>query len=153
MTLSFLGMGAVLMTSATLFSLLKYAGAAYLVYLGVRMWRAEPELQLAEAEGAFQPRAAMGHAFVVTALNPKSIVFFVAFLPQFITPGAPVLPQMLILGGSFLFFAILAAAGYGLMAGSVRQAVARPAVLRSVNRAGGSMLIGAGLLTAAIRRN
>ncbi|MBD0272940.1 MAG: LysE family translocator [Acetobacteraceae bacterium] len=164
MSLSLAGLGAVLSTSAALFTALKWAGACYLVYLGVRMWRAPPSPPAlgdgstpAAATAATRPRrsglAMMGHAFAVTALNPKGIVFFVAFLPQFIRPTAPVVPQMLLLGGTFLVLATANAAAYALLAGGLRRAAVRsPRVLRAVNRVGGALLIGAGVMTAALRR-
>src|SRR5581483_1998445 len=77
MTLSLLGLGAVLAASAALFTGLKWLGAGYLVYLGVRLWRAEPVLDALGAADARSARAILGHAFAVTALNPKSILFFV----------------------------------------------------------------------------
>jgi homoserine/homoserine lactone efflux protein len=150
---SLAGLGAVLSTSATLFTLLKWAGAAYLVWLGIRMWRSE--IRIGEEETALPPRAALpmaGHAFVVTALNPKGILFFIAFLPQFVSPAAPIAPQLALLGGTFLVLAIVNAALYALLAGSVRDAVRRPGVLKVVQRVGGSVLIGAGIMTATLRR-
>ncbi|MEE8385831.1 MAG: LysE family transporter, partial [Dehalococcoidia bacterium] len=110
MTLSFAGLGAVLSMSAAAFSVCKWIGAAYLVYLGFRMWMAP---SAAAGPGAGQPRSGrsmLGHAFAVTALNPKGIVFFVAFVPQFLVAGAPVAPQLLLLGGTFLALAFLNAA-------------------------------------------
>src|SRR5258707_1785284 len=101
MTLSLAGLGAVLAASATLFTVLKWIGAAYLVYLGVRLWRAEPTIDQS-AESAKPGGAILWHAFAVTALNPKSILFFVAFVPQFIDAGAPVLPQLIMLEVTFV---------------------------------------------------
>ena len=150
---SLAGLGAVLSTSATFFTVLKWAGAAYLVWLGIRMWRSE--IRIAKDQAAMPPRAALpmaGHAFVVTALNPKGILFFIAFLPQFVSPAAPVAPQLALLGGTFLVLVIVNAALYALLAGSVRDAVRRPGVMRAVQRLGGSVLIGAGILTATLRR-
>jgi homoserine/homoserine lactone efflux protein len=153
LTCSLAGLGAVLSTSATLFVVLKWAGAAYLVWLGIRMWRSE--IRIGEGQAAMRPRAALpmaGHAFVVTALNPKGILFFIAFLPQFVSPAAPIAPQLVLLGGTFLVLAIVNAALYALLAGSVRDAVQRPGVMRAVQLLGGSVLIGAGILTATLRR-
>lgn len=147
MTLSLAGLGALLAASAMLFSVLKWAGAAYLVYLGVKLWRA-PVGEAAPLPG----RAAWKQAFLVTALNPKSIAFFVAFVPQFVDPAWPFLPQAAILVASFVTLAALNAALYALLAGRLSGAVRRPAVRRALNRTGGGMLIGAGLATAALRR-
>ncbi len=155
MTLSLAGVGALLAASATAFTVLKWIGAAYLIWLGVKLWRA-PAVPLAAAADeppAVPPARSMGlHAFAVTALNPKSIAFFVAFLPQFISPDHPPVPQMVIMGGTFLVLAIANAAAYGLLAGSLRAQIRRPATMRLVNRVGGTALIGAGVATAALRR-
>jgi homoserine/homoserine lactone efflux protein len=153
MSCSLAGLGAILSTSATAFTALKWAGAAYLVYLGIRMWRSE--IRVGEAAASIRPRAALpiiGHALVVTALNPKGILFFIAFLPQFVSPAAPIAPQLLLLGGTFLVLAIVNAALYALLAGSVRDAVRRPGVMKVAQRLGGSVLIGAGIMTATLRR-
>jgi threonine/homoserine/homoserine lactone efflux protein len=154
MTVSLAGMGAVLSASADLFAALKWIGAGYLIYLGVKLWRVPPTLD-APTPGATRRSATamMGHAFAVTALNPKSIVFFVAFLPQFVRAEAPVTPQLLLLGTTFLVLAIVNAAAYALLAGGIRDTVRRPPVLKTINRVGGSVLIGAGILTAAVRRS
>ncbi|WP_419899668.1 LysE family translocator [Roseomonas sp. USHLN139] len=148
MTLSLAGLGALLATSAALFTVLKWAGAAYLVWLGVKLWRAP-------VEGASVPlgaRQAWRQAFLVTALNPKSIAFFVAFVPQFIDPALPFLPQAAVLVASFVTLAALNALLYALAAGRLSGAVQRPSVRRILNRTGGGMLVGAGLATAAMRR-
>ena len=99
-----------------------------------------------------RPLRIFAHAYVVTALNPKSIVFFVAFLPQFLDLSRPVLPQMVIFEITFLVLATLNATTYALMASAARGTIRKPAVQRAVNRVGGSLLIGAGLLTAGLRR-
>lgn len=154
MSCSLAGLGAILSTSATLFTALKWAGAAYLVWLGIKMWRSE--IRIGEEQAAIRPRAALpiaGNAFVVTALNPKGILFFIAFLPQFVNPAAPIAPQLLLLGGTFLVLAIVNAALYALLAGSVRGAVQRPGVMKAVQCLGGSVLIGAGIMTATLRRS
>ena len=117
------------------------------------MWRADPAPVINGGGPRLSSRRTMfGRAFAVTALNPKSIAFFVAFLPQFITPAAPVLPQMLVLGATFLVLATVNAAGYAVLAGGVRTTIRRPAVLRAVNRLGGGILIGAGVVTATLKR-
>ncbi|MGQ7793386.1 LysE family translocator [Faunimonas sp. B44] len=152
MTASMLGLGALLATSAGLFTVLKWIGAAYLVYLGVKLWRAPATDPAAEPAPETRPSRIFAHAYVVTALNPKSIVFFVAFLPQFLVPSAPLVPQMVVFEATFLVLATLNAAAYGLMASAARTTIRRPAVQRAVNRAGGSILVGAGLLTVAWRK-
>ena len=153
-TLSCLGLGALLAASAELFTLLKWLGAAYLVYLGVKMIRSRPQLDLdAGATKQRAQRAMFLHAFAVTTLNPKSIVFFVAFLPQFVVPSAPAAPQLFLLGATFVGLALIVLALYAILAGSLRQTITRPAVLTAVSRAGGAALITAGAMVAATQRS
>ncbi|OWJ64548.1 LysE family translocator [Inquilinus limosus] len=153
MTLSLLGLGALLAASAGAFTVLKWIGAAYLVYLGVKLWRAAPTADGLVAPGAERsPRAMLLHAFAVTALNPKSIVFFVAFLPQFVHPEAPLLPQMAVLEGTFVTLAALNAAAYAWIGARLRDTIGRPSVLRLINRAGAGVLVAAGFATAAWNR-
>lgn len=163
MTASLLGLGALLATSATLFTVLKWIGAAYLIWLGLKLWRA-PVADTAPqetADGTPGPASAPTrapmlrialHAYAVTALNPKSIVFFIAFLPMFIDPARPLLQQAVILETTFVILAALNAAAYGLMASLVRTRIRRPSVRRWINRSGGTLMIGAGLLALGWRR-
>jgi len=147
-TLSLAGMGALLAASAAAFTVLKWVGAAYLVYLGVRLWRAPVS---AEAAPTLRARTAFRQAYVVTALNPKSIAFFIAFVPQFISPVAPFPRQAAVLVASFVVLAAVNALLYALLAGHMSSLVHRPAVRRGFNRAGGGVLVGAGL-TLALKR-
>jgi threonine/homoserine/homoserine lactone efflux protein len=151
MTLSVLGLGALLAASATLFTIVKWAGAAYLVYLGVRLWRADPDGETAAIERR-SPRAMLAHAFAVTALNPKSIVFFVAFLPQFVDASAPVVPQLVLLVATFVTIATLNAGVYALLAGNLGAAIREKWLRRMVNRISGTVLIGAGIAAIAWKR-
>lgn len=152
MTLSMLGIGALLMTSATVFTALKWIGAAYLVWLGIKLFRAGGTFE-ARVETTPTSRLKMlGHAWIVTALNPKSITFFVAFLPQFLDPKQPILPQMVIFELTFLILAFLNAFAYALVASRARRLFQKPAAIRAFNRVGGSLLVGAGIATAASRQ-
>ena len=152
MTLSLLGVGAILSASASLFAIVKWAGAAYLIYLGIKLMRAPVGDRPAQDEAARRPWRIFAHAYAVTALNPKSIVFFVAFVPQFMDAAAPLPPQMIILTATFVSLAAINAAGYALLAGRASQAIRRPPIRRWVNRLGGGALIGAGILAAVTRR-
>ncbi len=82
MTLSLLGLGAVLAASATLFTVLKFLGAAYLIWLGVQLWRAGGTMRAEARNDGTGALRMVGHAWLVTALNPKGITFFVAFCPS-----------------------------------------------------------------------
>ena len=108
MTLSLLGLGAILSSSAALFSVLKWIGALYLIYIGIKLWRSNPEkheIRLSATRTSEQ--SLFKSAYIVTALNPKSIAFFIAFLPQFISVQSETFPQFLVLGATFLFLAAL----------------------------------------------
>lgn len=151
-SLSLLGLGALLATSATLFAVLKWIGAAYLVWLGVKLWRTKPVPLAMEGLAARDNRTILLHAWIVTALNPKGIAFFIAFLPHFIAPNAPVTPQLIIMGVTFVVLAIINALVYAYLAAAVRTQVKKPRTMKLINRVGGSVLIGAGLMTAMVRR-
>ncbi len=159
MTASMLGLGALLATSALLFTALKWIGAAYLIWLGVKLWRApvgpmpDGSAQTAPGESdEVSARRIFLHTYAVTALNPKSIVFFVAFLPQFLNPAAPLLPQMVVFETTFLVLATVNASLYAALAFAARRAVTRPNVRRAVNRTGGAAMIGASLLALGWKR-
>ncbi|WAC26025.1 LysE family translocator [Ancylobacter sp. SL191] len=151
MTLSMLGLGALLATSATLFTVLKWIGALYLIWLGIKLWRAGGTPLIGEARSTDRPLGMLLHAWIVTALNPKSITFFVAFLPQFLDPARDFLTQMAIFETTFLVLAATNAFGYALVAGRLRGAIGTPRIVAAINRIGGTLLIGAGVATLAWR--
>ncbi len=151
MTLSMLGVGALLAASATLFTVLKWIGAAYLIWLGIKLWRAGGNASVTEARAGGSPIRMMLHAWLVTTLNPKSITFFVAFLPQFLDPTRDFLTQMVIFETTFLVLAATNAFGYALVAGRLRGAIGNSRIIAAINRVGGTLLIGAGVMTLAWR--
>ncbi|RDJ11175.1 LysE family translocator [Rhizobium grahamii] len=155
MTASLFGLGAVLAASATLFTVLKWIGGAYLIWLGIKLWRA-PVISEPMADNDNLPEKkslkVFLHAYVVTALNPKSIVFFVAFVPQFLNPSRPFFGQMLIMEATFLVLATINASTYALAANAARGLIRKASVQRAVNRTGGTLLIAAGAVTAGYRR-
>lgn len=155
MTASMLGLGAVLAASAEIFTVLKWIGAAYLVYLGIKLWRApvaatESTPGEGGAEDGRSGLAIFTHMWAVTALNPKSLTFFVAFLPQFLDTAGPIVPQMVIFEATFLVLATINAALYAALANAARTTIRKPRVQTAVNRIGGSLLIGAGAAAVAI---
>lgn len=154
MVLSLLGLGALLSASASLFTIFKWIGALYLLYLGVRMWttKAVPVPSGNHAAPAEPAWILFKRAYIVTALNPKSIAFFVAFLPQFVDPARPVVSQFGMLGATFLILATINAALYALFSGRIGDTLHRPPVRKWFNRCGGSALIGAGIITARLQR-
>jgi threonine/homoserine/homoserine lactone efflux protein len=151
MTLSLFGVGALLQASATLFTVLKWAGAAYLIYLGFKLFRAGGALNV---EAVTDPRSSLkmlGHAWLVTALNPKSITFFVAFVPQFVNHALPFAPQATLMVATFVVLAFANAFGYAFIATRARAIFANPSAIKLFNRAGGSLLMGAGVAILATR--
>lgn len=154
MTASLAGLGALVAASATLFTALKWVGAVYLVYLGVKMLLSARDANFALPQtDAVTTRHTFTHAAAVTALNPKSIGFFIAFVPQFIAPTAPLLPQFAILIATFVTLATVNALAYALLAGSLRNRLSRPGVIAWLTRAGGGTLIAMGVLTATLKRS
>lgn len=152
MSLSLAGLGALVLASATAFTVLKWIGALYLVWMGVKLLRSAPGAGLAVPRGKVSARGVFGHAAAVTALNPKSIAFFIAFVPQFVDTGAPLLPQFALLVATFVTLAALNVLAYALAADRLRRLIGRPSVLAWFTRAGGVALIAMGALTATLRR-
>jgi len=148
MTLSMLGVGALLAASAGLFTALRWFGAAYLIWLGVKLWRAGGTFDAEPRTDRASAVKMLGHAWLVTALNPKSITFFVAFLPQFLDPARSLLTQMFVFEATFLALAFTNALGYAGVASRARRLAGNPTAITWFNRAGGTLLIGAGLATA-----
>jgi len=143
------GLSALIVASATAFSVVKYAGAAYLVYLGVRRL-----LDRTPADVAYQPeplRRAFGRGVVVNVFNPKTALFFLAFLPQFVDPGrGAVWFQVLALGLVFVVLGLVSDSLYALAAGSLGQTLRRRS---SILRYGsGTVFVGLGAMTALARR-
>ena len=154
LALSILGLGALLATSAWWFAVAKSVGGLYLIYLGVRLLRSG--IASAAAEPGPPPPGSRWRLFantwLVTALNPKGIVFFVAFLPQFIDPAAGPTRQLWILAVTFVLMAIVNATLYAVFAASARKLMSSPRAQRGFNLAGGSLLTTAGVWALLARR-
>jgi len=149
MSLSFLGVGVLLQTVATAFYLIKWLGAAYLIWLGIKMWSSASEFTYLDKKNRSQAwREIFSSAYITTALNPKSIVFFLAFIPQFIEPELPFTTQVVILGATFFVLAIISVLGYAALAIYAGQQLHLPLIQRWTHRIGGGLLIGAGGMTA-----
>jgi threonine/homoserine/homoserine lactone efflux protein len=148
-----LGMGAVLVASEVAFDVIKYIGAAYLVWIGIRLLRAPaPTVQEAAASAAPPSlRALARQEFTVAAGNPKAILVFTAFFPQFVVPGAYA-SSYLLLGLTFLVFELVAIALYALLGARMRRLADGSRAMRWFNRVSGSMMVGFGLILAFTRR-
>lgn len=144
------GLAALFALSALAFSVVKYAGALYLIYLGMRLLRSPPP-----AFAAIEPAAAplggvFREGFVVALLNPKTTLFFAAFLPQFLDAALPAMPQSLALGALFVAIAALTDSAYALAAGAVAHALRHRGLRRLGHRLGGGVFIGLGVFTALL---
>jgi len=144
--LSAFGLGAVLLASYQVFTVIKYIGAAYLLYLGIQTFRGAG-LALASGHHA-QPTKpgwrALLRGFSLQAANPKALIFFAALLPQFINPRSAVAPQVAILGLTSVTIEFFVLAGYGYLAGRAASVARQPKFVATTNRASGVMLIAAG---------
>ena len=150
---SALGLGAMLAASAVAFGAIKLAGGMYLIYLGVQTWRA-PVVDLGVDLGAVAavPRSArrmFGRAFLVGFTNPKVLLFYGAFFPQFIAPGRAVAPQIWVLCVTYVVITVVVDSGWTVGAAWARGALGAHGRLR--NRVSGGLLVGAGVGLALAR--
>lgn len=146
-----LGLGAVLAASSVAFMVLKIAGAAYLVWLGVCKWRAAAASD-AVPESAVAGRSLYLQGLLVNLSNPKAIIFMVALVPQFIDAHAPQWPQFLTIALTMVGTDTVVMSCYALLAGRCRSWLNNPAMLRMQNRVFGGMFVAAGSLLAASSR-
>lgn len=153
LVVSLLGLGALLAASAFWFTVVKWAGGLYLLYLGIKLLRAGIASADIAAPAAPASRWRLfANTYLVTALNPKGIVFFVAFLPQFLSPAANVTHQLWVLAVTFVAMASLNATLYAVFAGTARRLLSSPRAQRRFNLAGGSLLSAAGVWALLARR-
>jgi homoserine/homoserine lactone efflux protein len=149
-----LGLGAVLAASNVAFNAIKWFGVAYLVWLGIQQWRAEPKPFVDDAAVVPAARKALVlRGFLVNASNPKGIIFMLAVLPQFIDPNAPQAIQYLICAATLWFTDLVVMSGYTLLAAKVLKALRDPSHIRWTNRFFGSLFVGVGLLLASFKRS
>jgi homoserine/homoserine lactone efflux protein len=152
--LSATSLGAILLASYDLFFAVKWAGAAYLIYLGIRTFHgASSPLAAGPSDTGVHGCRMFANAFAVQASNPKSLLFFGALLPQFIDPKRDVVTQILILGVTSIVLEFAILLGYGILAGSATNYARLPRFARWTNRISGGLLIGAGAGLATLRRS
>ena len=153
LVVSLLGLGTLLAASAFWFTIVKWVGGLYLLYLGVKLLRAGIASNDPAAPAVSASRWKLfANTYLVTALNPKGIVFFVAFLPQFTNPGASVAHQLWVLAATFVVMATLNATLYAVFAVSARKLLSSSRAQRRFNLAGGSLLSAAGVWALLARR-
>jgi len=145
------GVSALLYASATAFAMVKYAGAAYLVFLGLRKLLGRGEAGGEPVRAPAVPRVRLyAQGVVVNVLNPKTAIFFLAFLPQFVNPDrGPVALQILVLGACFIALGIVSDGSYALLASALAGRLRRtPRARRALDRSSGVMILGLGAYAA-----
>jgi RhtB (resistance to homoserine/threonine) family protein len=152
-TASALGMSAILATSATAFTVMKTAGAAYLVWIGVQSFRSKTETSDAgNGPRATRATAPFAQGFLTNVLNPKVAIFYLTFLPQFIAPGEPVFRRSLLLAGIHIAMGVLWLSAYAWFIERLGAVLTRPRVKAWLERATGGLLIALGVRLAWDRR-
>lgn len=148
-----LGLGALLIASETLFTVVKWLGVAYLIYLGFVTWRAKPQAFVDAEDGKVHTAGAIfARGFLVNITNPKGIIFFAAIFPQFVDVHRPQLAQYAILGATTFVTDLVVMMGYTALAARVLRLMREPAHLRWVNRSLGGAFVAAGIALAGFRR-
>lgn len=151
LTIVAVGLGALLTASTLAFDIVKFCGAAYLVWLGIQKWRSSPQ-EIQEDKPPMSSNALFIEGLLVNLANPKAIVFIAALTPQFIDPTRPQWPQFLIIGATMCTIDILVMSGYALLATRLRHWLHDPKALKAQNRFFGGVFVGAGLLLASTGR-
>jgi homoserine/homoserine lactone efflux protein len=148
------GLGALVAASSTAFTVVKWLGVVYLVYLGITQWRApvRPWVALADAPVFVSQRAMILRAWMINAFNPKGTMFLLAVVPQFMHLSQPLVPQYLIIGVTLGFTDLVVMAGYTALAARVLGALKEPSHIRVMNRTLGSLFVIAGSLLALFKR-
>jgi homoserine/homoserine lactone efflux protein len=148
------GLGALVATSTTLFSLIKWAGVAYLIYLGVQQWRAPATALQAEAGAAgARRRDLVLRGWMVNTINPKGTVFLLAVVPQFLHLDQALTPQYLTIAATLGFTDLVVMGGYTALAAKVLGALKDLRLIRLMNRVFGGLFVAAGLLLASIKKS
>lgn len=151
MTASFLGLGLILASSSFAFVTLKWLGVAYMAYLGITQINAARNLLEAKPINSTSVRGSLGAGFLTGVLNPKAIMFYMAFLAQFIDPATPQAPQFLILMATSTLAVALVLGGYALLATKVGSRLQSLKARKRMGYTGGSCLLGGSALMAATR--
>ena len=154
-----LGLSAIVATSATAFTVVKLAGAVYLIFLGVQAILESRALRSSSGDSPTQAvkdgrgtRGGFVQGVLTNVLNPKVALFFLTFLPQFVDPARPVIPQTLLLAGIFWVMGAAWLAFYTLLVGRISEFLSRPRVAQAFQRVTGVLLVGLGVRLATERR-
>jgi homoserine/homoserine lactone efflux protein len=151
------GVGSLLLASEVAFNIVKTVGAVYLIYLGLAQWRAKvthgTEVDLASRAALPSVKRRIMTGFFTNATNPKGIIFMVAVLPQFITQGEPVLPQLLILAATMVTIDMTVMHGYAFLASTMQGYFRDARAMRLQNRVFGGLLMAVGTALFFVKRN
>ncbi len=148
------GLGALIAASATAFTVVKWLGVAYLVWLGIAQWRApaRPMVAVSDSGEIVTQRALILKAWMINVVNPKGTVFLLAVVPQFMNLNQPLWPQYLIIGATLAFTDMVVMSGYTALASRVLGALKEPSHIRAMNRTFGSLFVLAGSALAFFKR-
>ena len=148
------GLGAIIAASNTAFMVLKFLGAAYLVWIGISQWRASDKPLVAATDAPVRSRKELiVRGWAINATNPKGVVFMAAVVPNFIDLSHPLIPQYLIIMASLSATDLVVMAGYVALASRVLRALNEPHHVRLMNRCFGGLFVVAGTLLATFRRS
>jgi homoserine/homoserine lactone efflux protein len=149
------GLGALIVASSTAFTVIKWLGVAYLLWLGVAQWRAPPVGLQAQADGAVVATrwSIVVRGWVLNTLNPKGTLFMLAVVPQFLDPARPLVPQYLVIAATLAFTDLVINAGYTAFASRALAALRTPRRMRWVNRVFGGLFIALATMLATVKRS
>jgi homoserine/homoserine lactone efflux protein len=149
-----LGLGALIAASAIGFTLVKWLGVAYLVWLGIKQWRAPAVAMLSDATEAVAvaPRTLVLRGWMINAVNPKGTVFLLAVVPQFLDLARPLGGQYLVIAATLAFTDLIVMAGYTALASRLLRLLKSPRQIAVLNRSFGSLFVAAGVLLAMFKR-
>ncbi|ENY6170431.1 homoserine/homoserine lactone efflux protein [Vibrio fluvialis] len=145
------GIGALVAQSALAFTIIKWVGAVYLVWLGIQKWRDRSSLVADAATQTLSAGTLLRKAVLINLTNPKSIVFLVALFPQFLDPARDQMTQLLVLGITTVTIDSFVMLGYTSLASQMGRFIRSDRIMRKINRVFGSMFMGCGALLAAAK--
>jgi homoserine/homoserine lactone efflux protein len=150
-----LGLGALIAASSLAFTVIKWLGVAYLVSVGIKLWRAPPVPMLGEGlvSESVPRRALVRRGWLVNVSNPKGTVFMLAVTPQFLDLSAPLAPQYLVIGATIGFTDLVVMAGYTALASRLLRLLRSPRQIQAMNRSFGGLFVGLGVLLATFKRS